>query len=56
MKTNNFSQLITVFHGRIAPEEAILVGYGALIENYQLTMPMPGKLSLISKKKQALPQ
>ena len=50
MKTNNFSQLITVFHGRIAPEEAILVGYGALIENYQLTMPMPHKLSLISKK------
>ena len=50
MKTNNFSQLITVFHGRIAPEEAILVGYGALIEAYKLAMPMPHKLSLISKK------
>lgn len=46
-----FSRKISVFHGRQAPEEAILVGYGAIIEAYQLQMPIPENLSLISSKK-----
>lgn len=46
-----YSLNISVFHGRTAPEEGILVGYGALIEVYQLAVPIPEILSLISYKK-----
>ncbi|EKT4550997.1 hypothetical protein JE945_000116 [Flavobacterium psychrophilum] len=51
MDTTTFSQEINVFHGKIAPEKAILVGYGAVTEALQLQIPFPNKLSLISKKK-----
>tara|TARA_R110000868_G_scaffold264879_1_gene523514 strand:- start:31851 stop:33389 length:1539 start_codon:yes stop_codon:yes gene_type:complete len=51
MNTNQFSLKISVFHGRKAPEEGILVGYGALIEALVLAMPFPNRLSLISPKK-----
>lgn len=47
---NHFSQEISVFHGRLAPETGTLVGYGAIIDAYGLSMPMPEKLTLISKK------
>lgn len=50
MKNNRFSLEITVFHGRKAPEAGILVGYGALIEAYDLKVPLPDVLSLISFK------
>ena len=46
-----FSQKISVFHGRHTPEEAVLVGYGALIESFKLPVPMPAQLALISSKK-----
>jgi len=46
-----FSREITVFHGRKAPEPATLVGYGALIEGFQLAVPLPEQLTLISSKK-----
>ena len=45
-----FSQKITVFHGREVPEEGTLVGYGALIEAFNLPMPLPDRLTLISQK------
>ncbi len=48
---NSFSLNITVFHGRETPEEGILVGYGALIEVFNLAVPLPEKLALISYKK-----
>jgi len=51
MKNNNISLKISVFHGRFAPEESILVGYGAVIESYVLATPMPDVLSLISSQK-----
>ena len=51
MKTNHFSSEITVFHGRKAPEKGILAGYGAIINVYNLQVPLPHKLSLISDKK-----
>ncbi|HFG0471285.1 hypothetical protein LIT13_02125 [Flavobacterium psychrophilum] len=54
MDTTTFSQEINVFHGKIAPEKAILVGYGAVREALQLQIPFPNKLSLISKKKTEL--
>ena len=51
MNTNCFSLKITVFHGKQAPEEGVLVGYGAIIEGLQLAMPFPEQLSLISEKR-----
>ena len=51
MDNNCFSLKISVFHGRKAPEEGILVGYGALIEGFALAMPLPHQLALISFKK-----
>ncbi len=41
----------TVFYARTAPEEATLVGYGAIIEAYSLSCPPPNTLALISNKK-----
>lgn len=51
MNNKSLSLKITVFHGRTAPEEGILVGYGALIEAFQLDAPVPEILSLVSSKK-----
>lgn len=51
MKPNKISKKISVFHGRNAPEEGLLVGYGALIEAYKLAVPLPKILTLISTKK-----
>ncbi len=50
MVSNHFSHLITVFHGKKVPEEGYLVGYGSLIEFYDLPVPLPDRLALISKK------
>jgi hypothetical protein len=51
MEDNCISRKITTFHGRQAPEEGILAGYGAIIEKYHLKVPVPEVLSLISFKK-----
>lgn len=51
MINNDISLIIRVFHGRIAPEEGILVGYGAIIESMALPLPMPTQLCIISSKK-----
>lgn len=51
MISNHITRKITVFHGHQAPEVGMLVGYGALVEAFQLQVPMPGLLSLISTKK-----
>lgn len=51
MKINYFSRKITIFHGRSAPEQGLLAGYGAILEAYKLPVPLPNKLSLISEKK-----
>jgi Fic family protein len=53
MQTTKLSHKITVFQGRQAPEEATLVGYGAIIEGLQLTMPLPEVLALISDKRRS---
>lgn len=50
MKNNEYSQVITVFHGRTAPEEGNIIGYGALINALELQVPLPDILALISKK------
>lgn len=51
MDNKCYSLNITVFHGRQAPEEGTLVGYGAIIEAHTLKVPLPEILSLISTKK-----
>lgn len=51
MNNKRFSLLISVFHGLKTPEEGILVGYGAIIEGFDLAMPIPNRLALISFKK-----
>jgi len=51
MINKRFSQEINVFHSRSTPENGILVGYGTVIDTLQLTVPLPAKLSLISKKR-----
>lgn len=51
MKNNHISLEIIIFHGRKAPEQGILVGYGAIIEAFELKVPLPEELSLISHKK-----
>ncbi|MFC2152317.1 Fic family protein [Bacteroidota bacterium] len=53
MNKKQYSKFISVFHGRQAPEKATLVGYGALIDAFNLKMPFPICLSLISKKRRS---
>jgi Fic family protein len=50
MKSKRFSQLISVFQEREAPEEGHIVGYGAIIKYYDLKVPLPDRLALISEK------
>ena len=51
MKDKRFLRKISVFHGRSTPEEGILAGYGAVIEAFALSVPLPTSLTLISAKK-----
>jgi len=53
MNNKQYSLKISVFHGLKTPEEATLVGYGAIIETLQLAMPLPEQLALISDKRRA---
>ena len=50
MKDNRFSAIITVFHERIVPEEGYIAGYAALMNRYDLQVPIPDILSIISRK------
>ena len=51
MESNHISQEITVFRNRIAPEKGALVGYGAIVEVFNLPVPLPARLALISEKR-----
>jgi hypothetical protein len=50
MKNNEFSHKVTVFHNRVTPEPGKLAGYGAIIAEYNLQVPIPDKIALISEK------
>jgi len=50
MENNSFSQIITVFQERMAPEEGYLVGYGAIYKAFGLESPLPDILAFISQK------
>ncbi len=45
-----FSGAVTVFHGYRLPEEAVPVGYAALIDAYNLAVPFPYMLCAVSLK------
>jgi len=48
---NSFSRSMTVFHDRLVPEEgALLAGYMAIINAYQLAVPLPERGALISRR------
>src|SRR5215813_4939698 len=44
------SKLLTVFQGRTFPEKGYLAGYGAIWMYYQLRVPLPDSLAIISEK------
>lgn len=50
MKSYQYSQNISVFHGRSTPEQGSIVGYAALIKHHNLQVPIPEQLALIGKK------
>lgn len=50
MENNLFSEIVSVFHERTTPEEGYIVGYAALINRYELQVPVPDVLSIISHK------
>jgi len=39
-KSTHFSHTALVFHGKQLPEEATVVGYGAIIHSLQIEMPL----------------
>ena len=50
MENKSFSPIVSHFQGRVAPEEAWLAGYAALLHFYELNVPLPDRLALISQK------
>ena len=44
------SQTALVFHGNTAPEPGTIPGYGAIIHHFELPVPMPDRISLISER------
>jgi len=51
MIIKQISLQLNVFHGRKVPDEGVIVGYGAIIESYNLPVPIPGQLAFVSTKK-----
>ncbi|HEV2327946.1 MAG TPA: Fic family protein [Verrucomicrobiae bacterium] len=51
LENNHFSQIVSNFHGLPLPEAGMtLAGYGALIAHYDLQVPFPDSLAVISTK------
>jgi hypothetical protein len=50
VENNQFSEEVTIFQERRLPEKAILAGYSALINAYNLAVPLPRKLSAIGAR------
>jgi Fic family protein len=47
-RSTHFSYVALVFHGKQLPEEARVVGYGAIIDTLKLDIPFPDTISVIS--------
>ena len=52
---NWFSQSVNCFHGRGLPEPAVPAGYAALIERFDLAVPLPPWLSAIAERHHPAP-
>lgn len=48
--SDNKSETVSDFHGRPLPEPGRLAGYGALVEKYQLAVPLPTQLAAIAER------
>ena len=48
--STHFSCPALIFHGRHLPEEATIVGYGAIVHILQLEIPLPHTISIISNQ------
>jgi hypothetical protein len=44
------SQPVMHFHGKVLPEAGVPVGYAALIDRYELVLPLPPQLSAIAER------
>ncbi|MDE0513142.1 MAG: cell filamentation protein Fic, partial [Gammaproteobacteria bacterium] len=51
---NPFSEPVIIFHERRLPEKAKPVGYAAMIDNYDLAVPLPVTLSAIGARHRVL--
>jgi len=55
-KSNHFSRKVTAFHGRVLPEEGVLVGYAQLLqileEQTGRRLPLPNLLAMVTDKQQ----
>ena len=51
---NSFSEPVIIFHERRLPEKAKPVGYAAMIDNYDLAVPLPVTLSAIGARHRVL--
>src|SRR5436190_953782 len=49
------SQALTNFRGRRLPEPATLIGYAALIEAFDLSVPLPPRLAAIAQRHHPVP-
>lgn len=49
-KNKRITDTISIFRERRLPEAGTLVGYGALIQRFKLSVPVPRKLSLASER------
>lgn len=50
MTKSNFSIQISNFHGRTVPVNGKIIGYGAIIEYFNLPVPLPHKIAVIQEK------
>jgi len=48
--SERFSRSVTVFRGLSLPEPAVPTGYAALLNRYDLTLPLPPRLSAIADR------
>src|SRR5215471_10702340 len=49
-KGDLFSRTVNEFHGRSAPERISTAGYAALIDHYDLKVPLPPRLAGLSER------
>jgi len=56
LEKNHFSREVTIFHGKQLPEIGKIVGYAAIIDTLQIPVTIPHSISLISTKKQKIPE